>query len=112
MHFLLWTKGSHQISNFENFKCSGENVPNSSCHFPNYKSVFLQTLHHSSVSCKITSLHFFRSNVIYFAQTEPMKVQILETYECSGQSSPNSCSFETTNQFFFKFCITLQCHET
>ena len=50
IHFLLWTKGSHQSPNFDTFKCSGENLPNSSCHFSNLKSVFLQILHHSSVS--------------------------------------------------------------
>ena len=52
IHFLLWTKGYHQSRNFETFKCSGVNLPNSSCHF-----------------------------------------------------------LQTTSWFFFKFCITLQCHE-
>ena len=50
IHFLLWAKGSHQSSNFDTFECSGENLPNSSCHFPSKKSVFLQILHHSSMS--------------------------------------------------------------
>ena len=50
IHFLLWAKGSHQSSNLNTFECSGENLPNSSCHFPSSKSVFLQVLHHSSVS--------------------------------------------------------------
>ena len=35
--FLLWIKGSHQYANFETFNCSGENLPYSSCHFPNHK---------------------------------------------------------------------------
>ena len=65
-------------------------MPNSSCHFPNHKSVVLQVLHHSSVSWKITSLYFFRWNIQYFAQQEPIKVQIFQTFECSGQNSPNS----------------------
>ena len=59
--FLLWIKRSHQSPNFETFKCSGENLSYSSCHFPNYKSVFLKVLHHTSVSWKITLLYFFRS---------------------------------------------------
>ena len=50
IHFLLWTKESHQSPNFDTLKCSGENLPYYSCHFPNHKSVFLQILHHSSVS--------------------------------------------------------------
>ena len=49
IHFLLWTKESHQSPNFDTFKCSGENLLNSSCHFSNHKSVFLQILHHSTV---------------------------------------------------------------
>ena len=35
---------------FETSKCSGETLPYTSCHFPNHKSIFLQILHHSSVS--------------------------------------------------------------
>ena len=50
MHFVLWIKGSHQSPNFETFKHFGNNLPNSSSHFLNHKSVFLQILHHSSVS--------------------------------------------------------------
>ena len=93
IHFLLWIKGFYESPYFETFKCSGENLPYSSCHFLNHKSVFLQILHHSSVSWKITPLYFFRSNVIYFARKGPVKVQILETFECSDQNSPNSCQF-------------------
>ena len=62
--FLLWIKGSHQNLNFETFNCSGENFPYSSCHFPNYNTVFLHIFLHPSVSWKITPLYFFRSNVI------------------------------------------------
>ena len=62
--FLLWIKGSHQSPNSETFECSGENLPNSSCHFPNQKLVFLQILRHSSRSWKISPMYFFRSNVM------------------------------------------------
>ena len=55
--FLPWIKRTHQSPNFETFKCSSENFLHSSCHFPNHKSVYLQILHHSSVSWKITLLH-------------------------------------------------------
>ena len=50
IRFLLWAKGSHQSPNFDTLKCSGENLLNSSCHFPSNKSVFLQILDHSSLS--------------------------------------------------------------
>ena len=62
MNFLLETKVSHESTNFDTFKCFDENLPNSSCHFPNHKSVFLQILHDSSVSWKITPLYFFSWN--------------------------------------------------
>ena len=58
IYFLLWVKGSHQSSSFENFKCSGGNLLYSSCHFPNHKSVSLQILPHPLVLWEITSLYF------------------------------------------------------
>ena len=63
IHFLFWITGSHQSPNFDTFKCSGQNFPYSSCHFPNHKSVFLNILHHSSVSWKIIPLPFFKSTL-------------------------------------------------
>ena len=78
MHFLHWVKGSHKSPKLETFKCYGENLPYYLCHFPNRKSAFLQVFHHSSVSWKVTPLYIFRSNVIYFPQKKPIKVEILK----------------------------------
>ena len=44
----------------------------------------------SSVSWKIIALYFFISNNIYFAQKQPIKMKIFETFECSGQNLSNS----------------------
>ena len=93
MHFLLWAKGPHEHTSFDTFMYSSENLPNSSCHFPNHKSVFLQILYDSSVSWKITPLYFFRSNVIYFARKGPIKLQMFETFDFSDQNPPHSCDF-------------------
>ena len=93
IHFLLWTKGSH-----ETFECSGENLPVFSCYFPNRKSVLVQTLHHSSVSWKIIHLYFFK----YFAQYESIKVEIFETLACSGQNAPKSCHFWNNKSIFLQ----------
>ena len=71
IRFLLWIKGPHQTPNFEILKYSGEDLPYSSFHFPNHKSVFLQILHHSLLSWKITPLYLFRSNL----QSSCTKVQ-------------------------------------
>ena len=56
INFLLCIKGSNESPNFENFVCSGENLPNSSCHFPNHKSVFLKfcmTLNVMKYNCAV-----------------------------------------------------------
>ena len=68
-------KGPIKVQIFETFECSDQNSPNS-CHFWNNKLVFLQILHHSSVSWDITPLYFFSWNFIYFQQKKPIKVKI------------------------------------
>ena len=68
------------------------------CHFPSNKSAFLQILHPSSVLWKTTPLYIFSSNNIYFAQKEPVKVNIFETFRCSGQNLSNSLSQSWNNK--------------
>ena len=78
----------------ETFEYSGQNLSNSLCQSWNDKLIPLQILYPSSVSWKTTPLYFFSSNNIYFAQKEPIKVKIFETFECSGQNLSNSlCQF-------------------
>ena len=60
---------------FGTVECLDQNSPNS-CHFWKNKLVFLQILHHFSVSWDITPLYFFSWNFIYFQQKEPVKVWI------------------------------------
>ena len=95
IHFLLWAKTSHQSSNFDTCECSGQNLSIPLCQFLNKKSIPLQILYPSSVSWKITPLYFFSSNNIYFAQKEPIKVKMFETFESSGQNLSNCllCQF-------------------
>ena len=99
-------------------------MPNSSCHFLKHKSVFLQTLHQSSVSLNITALYFFSSNIIYFVKSSSSKSNFLKFLSTRVKSQflrflsaqvknlyiPR-VNFELTSQFVFKFCITLQCYE-
>ena len=54
-----------------------EYLPNSSCHFRHHKSVFLQILHHLSVTWEITLLYCFRSKFMYFAQKVPINAKKL-----------------------------------
>ena len=67
-------KGPIKAQIFETFECSDKNSPN--CYFRNNKLVFLQILHHSSVSWDATPLYFFSWNFIYFQHKDPIKVQI------------------------------------
>ena len=83
----------------------GQNLPNFSCHFPNHKSVFLQILHHTLVSWNIGPLYFFRSNIIYFGQKQPIKVQVFETFEFSSQNLSNFlCQFWNNKLITFQIC--------
>ena len=98
--FLLWIKGPHETPNFETFKYSGENLPYSSFHFPHYKSVFLQILHHeikiivmkASFSWKIT----------------PFLGQILNTlhnrnqWKCKFLRLLSACHFWNNRSVFFQ----------
>ena len=74
-------------------------MPNSSCHFEKHKSVFLQILHQSSVPSNITLLYIFSSNIIYFGQKGPIKVQFFETFKCSGQNLSNFAANFWNNKF-------------
>ena len=71
---------------FETFECSGQNLSNFLCQFWNDKPVPLQILYPSLVLSNITPLYFFSSSNVYFAQKEPIKVKIFETFEYSGQN--------------------------
>ena len=98
---------------FETFECLGQSLTNSSCEFWNGKSFPLQILRYFSVSWKITPLYFSSSNNIYFAQKEPMKVNIFETF-LSAQikiCQTPYVNFEMTSRFLSKFCFPLQFHE-
>ena len=93
IHFLLWIKR------------------------PNHRSLFLQILHHSLASWNITLLYFFSSNIIYFSQkqsigqNDPMKVPILTLSNVLMKICQiPDVIFQTTSQFFYKFCMTLQCN--
>ena len=87
-------KESIKMKIFETFDCSGQNLSNCLCQFWNGKSIPPQILYLSSVSWKIIPLFFFSSNNIYFAQKEPIKMKIFETFKCSGQILSNSlCQF-------------------
>ena len=82
-------------------------IPHAS--FETTRSRFIQILHHCSVSWKITPLYFFSSNIYTLEKTQFSDFWMVEWKFKIHQIL--FVMFETTIQFFFKLCITLQCHE-
>ena len=101
-----------KIKIFENFKWVGQNSSNSSSQFWSDKSISLQILHHSSLSWHVIPLQIWSSYFFYFGLMDSTKVPILSLPSALMKIChiPHVI-FRTTSQFFFKFCITLQCHE-
>ena len=113
MHFLLWTKRSHENTNFDIFKCSDENLLNFSCHFWKHKSVFLQMLHQYSVPSSKTLLYFLVQTWYTLFKRSPLKCKFFRFLSARAKirQIPH-VSFETTSQFPFKFCVIRHCHDT
>ena len=83
------------------------------CQFWNGNSIPLQMRYPSSISGKITPLYFFSSNNICFAQNEPNKEKIFETFKCFDQNSSKTwhVNFEMTSQFVLKFYPALHFYQ-
>ena len=83
---------------------------NAACHFWKHKSFFFSNFASILSSIKNnSSILFFSSNIIYFAQKQLSNVQICETFECSGQNLSNF-----SNQFWTGKSIPFQflCHSS
>ena len=69
-----------------------------------FLSFFSVVTYNSSVSCS--------SCILYFGQKDPMKIPILTLSSVLMKTCQiPHVIFQTASQFFFKFCVTLQCHE-
>ena len=88
-------------------------MSNSLCQFWNVKSVPLQIFNHSSVSLIITPLYVCSLCIFNFGQKDPMKIPVLTLSSVLMKicQIPHVI-FQTTGRFFFKFFMTLHCHET
>ena len=71
--------------------------------------VIFETISHFS---RHNSSVFFSSNITYFLQKQPIKVQIfrLSTAQVKVHQIPHII-FRTKSQFFFNVWISFQCHE-
>ena len=89
LHLLLWIKESHQSPNFETLERSDKCLMS----FLKAQVSFPSSVWSIWSDIKHNSFVLFSSNIIYFGQKQPMKVQTFETSEGSDQNSPNSCHF-------------------
>ena len=80
IHFLFWMKTSHQSPNVKTFECSGENLPYSPCHFPNYKSFFLQIFASHFSVIKDNSSVLFQVKPCILCTKELIKVKFLKIW--------------------------------
>ena len=96
------------FSKWNHYFAACQNLPNSPWHFWKYKLVFLHILHQYSVPSNITAMCFLSSNLIYFGQRQPIKVQISEIFDCTGQNLSNSsCQFRTDKSIPVNFASFL-----
>ena len=113
IYFLLWIKVPHKSPNFETFKCSGENLLNSSCYLPNHISVFLQILHHSLVSWNKLLCIILVQTLYTLLKSSPLKCKDFKLSSAWVKIRQILyVSFETASQSLFRFFIILQCYNT
>ena len=114
IHFLLVIEVPHKSPNFES----------------QFSSALVKISNIPHVIFQSTSQFFFKFCITLQSHEGKLLCtfldQTLHTFKARGQAKCNFLrllsvrikihqvlvSFETTNQFFFKFCINLQCHET
>ena len=100
MYFLLWTKWSHEYQ-FWHFQVFWWKFAKFIIIFQT-TSVFLEILHDSSASWKMTPLYFFGQMLCTLHKRDQSKCKFLRLL--SGRIKINQILviFETTNQFFFQ----------
>ena len=96
-------KNSPSEWNFRTFEWLGENSPNASCHIWNHKSLFLLTLHHSSLLWEISLLYFLAETLFDFYKRSPPQCKISDFPLLRW----NFTNFYFDRLLFWK-CITFQ----
>ena len=110
-NITLWTERVHQSTNFQIFQCFNESSPNSSYQVWNHK---IKTY---SNFASLFSVIKYKSSVFFILNryTLDEKTRRSEIFNLlSGWVKIHQIPyviFETASQFFFKLCISLQCHE-
>ena len=88
---------------YSSFISAYANLPNFSYNFSKHRSLFLQTLHQSSMLSSVTPLYFFKLKQYIPWSKEPIKEQIFYIFECSSQNMSNSlCQFSKYKSVFLQ----------
>ena len=105
-------KQLNKVEIFEIFECSGENLPKSLAIFQTTREFFFKfymtfqcherELLYTFLGQRLSTLHKRDQSKCKFWRLLSARIKIHEIL----------VNFETTNWFFFKFCINLQYHET
>ena len=108
---MLLTEKSSSIYIFYTLSVVMKVYPISHAIFETTRPGFAQILHHWSVLWKITRLYFFllKPHILWIKIAQRSK--IFGLLSAWVKIHIPDFKFEATCQFFFKLCITLQCHE-
>ena len=104
-YFQLWTKESHESPDFEKF-------PKLPMLFSEPQNSFSSNFASLSSVMKELLCTFLDQTLHTFHGRNKSKCKFLRLLSARIKTHQILISFETTNQFSFKFCINLQCHET
>ena len=112
IHFKIWIKRSHQSPNFETLKCSGKNLVNSSCDFPNHKSVIFKFFIPLQCHEKWLFGTFLAQKLYTLFRRSPLKCKLFKFLSaCVTIRQISYVNFENASQFLFKVCIILYYHD-
>ena len=110
-NITLWTERVHQSTNFQIFQCFNESSPKSSYQVWNHKiKTYSNFASLFSVIKYKSSVFFILNRYTLDEKTRRSEIFNLLIGWVKIHQIPYVI-FETASQFFFKLCISLQCHE-
>ena len=92
---------SIKVRIFRVFEFLGERSPNSSCHFWNHSSFFLQILHYCLVSWHITPPYFLAAQFCILLTKGAHQKKMFQTFDCPHENSPNTSCYSSNRKLVF-----------
>ena len=107
MYFLLWTKRSQEYINFDTFRCSGENLPNSSCNFKKPQVSFISNFAWLFSVMKDNSSGLFQVKRYIFWIKGTNQSGNFQAFECSEVNSNSEVILKKQTVFSSNFASFL-----